>query len=306
MAVPESGPARAEPHPEPSPPEAAPRTVPHEHDRRRPSPSVPWAALATWLLASVAWAQQGPQVVAVRADPTTVDEGDPVAFEVEARHPAAAPLRFGWDFGDGTTLAPEPSARRTFAAYADDGVFDVTVTVEDGAGLEAVDTVRVTVRNVAPTVHGIERDAAALERTEATFRARASDPGDDRLTYRWDFGDGTVRGPSEGLEVARHTYQVSGSYTVTLTVDDGDGGTATLTETIVVGAGLRFSASGAVTADGDGESPYLMGIPVVRDGQRIRFDDDEGAPCFVSFGSRVPTIASGLQEGTMVGFSGLP
>ncbi len=184
-------------------------------------------------------------------------------------------------------------------------MFDVTVTVEDGAGLEAVDTVRVTVRNVAPTVHGIERDAAALERTEATFRARASDPGDDRLTYRWDFGDGTVRGPSEGLEVAPHTYERAGSYTVTLTVDDGDGGTATLTETIVVGAGLRFSASGAVTADGDGESPYLMGIPVVRDGQRIRFDDDEGAPCFVSFGSRVPTIASGLQEGTMVGFSGL-
>ena len=279
--------------------------------------TVLWAALAASLLPWLGWAQDGPVVADVRAEPTTVDEGDLVAFEVDARHPAAAPMRFGWDFGDGSGLAPDPTARRTFAAYRDDGEYDVTVTVEDASGRADVGSVRVTVQNVAPTVHGIDRDGATLERTELTFRARASDPGDDRLTFRWDFGDGTVLGPSEGLEVARHAYDRAGNYTLTLTVEDGDGGTTSTTETIVVGAGFRFSASGAVTAEGDGESPYLMGVPVVWDGQRIRFAGDlgaaargapaadAGAPCFVSFGSRAPTIAAGTQAGTVVRFTGL-
>jgi PKD repeat protein len=274
-------------------------------------------ALAASLLSSLGWAQEGPEITGVRADPATVDEGDVVAFEVDAQHPASTPMRFGWDFGDGTTLAPDPSARRTFAAYRDDGEYDVTVTVEDASGRMAERSVRVTVRNVAPTVRGIDRVGAALERSELTLRARASDPGDDRLTFRWDFGDGTVLGPSEGLEVARHAYEREGSYTLTLTVDDGDGGTATYTETIVVGAGFRYRASGAVAADADGESPYLMGVPVVWDGQRTRFAGDlvaatrgeaaadAGASCFVSFGSRVPSLASALRPGTVVHFTGV-
>src|SRR6056297_11352 len=93
-----------------------------------------WIVLSTVLtalLASVAGAQVGPRIVDVRADPLTVDEGDVVAFAVDAVHPDDAPMRFGWDFGNGVGVDPEPSAGRTFAAYLDDGVFDVTVTAED-------------------------------------------------------------------------------------------------------------------------------------------------------------------------------
>jgi PKD repeat protein len=274
-------------------------------------------ALVALAAPALARAQDGPSVRAVRVDPVTVDEGEVVAFEADAVHPDGAPLRFGWDFGDGTTLAPDPAARRTFAVYLDDGDFDVVVTVEDANDRTDEGSVRVTVRNVAPEIRGIDRDGATLERADITFRARARDPGDDALSYRWDFGDGTVAGPSENLEVARHAYQRAGSYTVTLEVDDGDGGSATFRETIVVGAGFRFTASGAVSADGDGESPFLMGLPLVRDGQRIYFAGDlgaasrgepaadAGAPCLVSFGSRSPTIASGLEDGTRVHFSGL-
>jgi len=215
------------------------------------------AALRTALVALVALAapalaraQDGPSIRAVRADPVTVDEGEVVAFEADAVHPDAAPMRYGWDFGDGTTLAPDPSASRTFAVYLDDGDYDAVVTVEDANGRTVEDSVRVTVRNVAPEIRGIDRDGATLERTDIAFRARVRDPGDDALRYRWDFGDGTVAGPSENLEVARHAYQHEGSYTVTLEVDDGDGGISTFRETIVVGAGFRFTASGAVTDSG--------------------------------------------------------
>ncbi|NBC96907.1 MAG: PKD domain-containing protein, partial [Deinococcus-Thermus bacterium] len=275
------------------------------------------ATLLLLALLGGALAQDGPVIDAVRADPTSVDEGDVVAFEVDARHPASAPMRYAWDFGDGTTLAPDPAADRTFAVYQDDGDFDATVTVEDADGRTEEEGVRVRVRNVAPEIRGIDRDGATLERARLTFRARALDPGDDELVYTWDFGDGTVVGPDPDLEVARHAYREEGSYTLILTVDDGDGGTARAAETIVVGAGFRFTASGAAGAGGDGESPYLMGMPVVRDGGRIYFAGDlgaasrgepaadAGAPCLVAFGSRVPTIAAGLEEGVRVSFTGI-
>ena len=278
-----------------------------------------WARRLLFTLALVGpcgWAQ-GPLVNAIMANPTTADEGAAVSFTVDATHPGDAPLRFAWDFGDGTQLPPDPTARSSFHHYRDQGEFTVTVTVEDVNGESAVGSTRVSVRNVAPTIRGIDRDGSTLERNEVTFRARAFDPGADALSYRWDFGDGTVLGPSERLEVARHAYERAGSYTLTLTVEDGDGGSATYSETIVVGVGFRYTVSGAVSAAGDGESPYLTGLPVVRDGSTTRFAGDlmaaalgdpaaaAGASCLVSFGSRSRSLASMFQAGVAVSFTGI-
>lgn len=46
----------------------------------------------------------------------------------------------------------------------------------------------------------------------------SSDPDDDELTYSWDLGDSTT---SSGKTVT-HTYQKTGTFTVTLTVNDGE------------------------------------------------------------------------------------
>ncbi len=60
--------------------------------------------------------------------------------------------------------------------------------------------------------------------SELTFDASlSSDPGEDSLTYSWDFGDGTSLTVS--APVVTHTYTQAGNYTVILTVSDGDGGT---------------------------------------------------------------------------------
>ncbi len=157
---------------------AAPRTVPHEHDRRR---SVPCAGTA-----SVAWAQQGRRSSSRRPDDR--GRGDPVAFEARRRCASAG------------TSAMARRSRRTPRARSlptpTDGVFDVTLAVAWPSKLSTM-AVRVTDR---PS----EKDAAALERTEAAFRARARTPATTGSTYRWDFGDGTVRGPSEGLRGSSH------------------------------------------------------------------------------------------------------
>lgn len=77
----------------------------------------------------------------------------------------------------------------------------------------------------------------APERVQAgelvRFDASASsDPDGDKLTYDWDFGDGT--GNRFTWPNATHRFQDAGRYTVALTVDDGRGGTDSTSRTIDV------------------------------------------------------------------------
>jgi hypothetical protein len=58
----------------------------------------------------------------------------------------------------------------------------------------------------------------------------SSDPDGDRLTFTWDFGDGT---PPVKTDVPRttHSYSRVGNFAIRVTVDDGRGGTCTATGT---------------------------------------------------------------------------
>jgi outer membrane protein OmpA-like peptidoglycan-associated protein len=56
------------------------------------------------------------------------------------------------------------------------------------------------------------------------------DPDNDRLIYRWDFGDGTTA--TFDIPTATHRYAKAGNYTVRLTVDDGRGGMDTTTAVV--------------------------------------------------------------------------
>jgi len=60
----------------------------------------------------------------------------------------------------------------------------------------------------------------------------SSDPDNDKLTYKWDFGDGTTA--SFTFPNATHRFAKVGNYPVRLTVEDGKGGTDTATKTITV------------------------------------------------------------------------
>ena len=75
--------------------------------------------------------------------------------------------------------------------------------------------------------------------------AGSSDPDGGALSYRFDFGDGTVVGPQSG-SVAVHTYAAGGSYTVSLTVTDGGGLTSTATSAVTVQDPLSNQAPTAV------------------------------------------------------------
>jgi hypothetical protein len=63
-------------------------------------------------------------------------------------------------------------------------------------------------------------DVTIQEGESVSFEGSASDPDGDEITALWDFGDGIT---STGLSPGPHTYDQSGTYTVTFTVSDARG-----------------------------------------------------------------------------------
>ncbi|HKP20266.1 MAG TPA: discoidin domain-containing protein, partial [Thermoleophilaceae bacterium] len=89
------------------------------------------------------------------------------------------PLSYSWDFGDGaTSTAANPSH-----TYTASGVFTATLTVSDGRGLSATDSVQVSTRGAGPTAtitspadESLYRDGDTI-----TLRGSATDPQDGTL-----------------------------------------------------------------------------------------------------------------------------
>ena len=123
--------------------------------------------------------------------------------------------------------------------------FNVNVRLSDDDGGEAIDSVSLTVENVAPTVtvaaNQIVDEGTLLDLTGGGLGAFA-DPGTlDTHTATVDWGDGTSIEPvavnqmsGSGSLSASHTFADDGMYTVTVTVIDDDGGSAMQQFTVTV------------------------------------------------------------------------
>ena len=169
--------------------------------------------------------------VANAGGPYTGLEGSPVAFVGSGSDPDDDPLMFDWDFGDPLDTTPG-SEEATSHTYADDGVFEVILTVTDPAGATDVDTTTVTITNVSPTVDPLTGPLEpVLVGTEVTVGADFDDPGTLDTHYGTiDWGDGSVlvadltETSGSGSVSGMHTYTTPGTYAVQVSVTDDDGG----------------------------------------------------------------------------------
>ena len=124
--------------------------------------------------------------------PYSTNEGAQVTFSGAASDPEdlSKNLTYEWDFAfDGSFNVAKSGVDLTAPthSYTDNGSFTVALRVRDSAdNVSSISTGTVTVVNVAPSANA-GGPYAVDAGTEVTFRGAATDPGNDTLTYEWDF-----------------------------------------------------------------------------------------------------------------------
>jgi PKD repeat protein len=215
-----------------------------------------------------------PVVGPITASPEPSDEGSPVAFSAVFTDPGVLDTHtIAWDFGDGTTASGTLTPAH---AYADNGVYTVTLAVTDNGGEVGNSTLAVSVANVAPTVHA-GPDRIVDEGSDVCMIGYFTDPGAlDTHTIVWDFGDGAT---ASGTLNPVHIYADDGVYTVTLTVTDDDGDPGSDTRTVTVYNVPPLVDAGPDQAANEGEAVAFAGSfddPGTLDTHSIAWDFGDG------------------------------
>ncbi len=150
-------------------------------------------------------------------------------------------LTYMWTFGDGSS----GSGALVDHTYAQDGAYEVSLTVYDGRG--ASSSTRLTVKALNPLPAAtysysprsmMEGDYIVGASEWVTFDASASTDDGEVTAYEWNFGDGQY---SEGA-VVKHRFTYAGTYNVALVVTDNDGGKSTYVQPIQVLGGPPCNA----------------------------------------------------------------
>jgi PKD repeat protein len=190
-----------------------------------------------------------------------VDENTLLDLGCLGTDPGSDDLTFTWEFelgptvinihyNDGVGPDPYPSTNLNpmnvtdwvSHTYGDNGIFLVTVTVEDDDGGLVVMYFNVTVNNVAPQVD-IAGPFEVDENSPLTLNCEVYDPGSDDITLTWElelgpsmttiyYNDGSGPDPYPSPEVnprdimdlVSHTYGDNGIFLFKLTAEDDDGG----------------------------------------------------------------------------------
>jgi len=132
-----------------------------------------------------------------------------------------------WDFGD-QTASTDQSPVHTYAAAGDYQV-TLTVTDDDGATDSGTQTVSVGTPVNLPPVADFSAEVAGLS---VTFTDLSTDPDGSIISWYWEFGDGSISLDRSPV----HTYEISGTYSVTLTVVDNYGSSDSVTRSVTATA----------------------------------------------------------------------
>jgi PKD repeat protein len=214
---------------------------------------------------------------AVVNGPFTGVEASPVSMSGAASTDpdAGDVLSFSWDFGDGQASAGVDVSH----VYAQDGVYNVQLTVTDSYGLTSTVTTTATISNVAPVIDPFA-GAVLLPGEAYTSSGSFTDPGADSWTATVDYGDGSgvVALPLAGKTFSlSHVYASAGVFTVTVRVSDDDA-TSSRAQTVTVstvGRGVTDALAllSQLVADGKIDQPNANPVREALEGALAKLAD---------------------------------
>ena len=194
--------------------------------------------------------------VANAGGPYVGGEGTSVILDASgSSDPGNDIVLYEWDFDNDGQYDDATGVTVDFSS-TEDGSYTVGLRVTDDDGASSVDSVTVTVNNVAPTA-----DAGGPyvvdENKEITLDASGStDPGDDIVSYEWDLdGDGQYD-DATGVAVD-FSRAASGNYTVRLKVTDDDGGVGIDSVTVTVNDVIPTADTGGPYTMDEGDTVTL-------------------------------------------------
>lgn len=147
------------------------------------------------------------------------------------------PLRFFWNFGDGT-LSTNPNPTHVYGGIGD---YLVTLFVNDGYGGTASSQTHAAITRpnrppVAVLAHG-PHFAVRLGETLALDASASYDLDGDPVTFTWLWGDGAAS--NNAAATASHRYAATGLYSGSVIVADNRGGAGTNNFDVTVAASNR-------------------------------------------------------------------
>ena len=156
----------------------------------------------------------------------TITEGSEFSGSGSFADPGADNWTATIDYGDGSGGQPLSLREdKTFTlnhVYADNGVYEVTVTVADKDGDQGKDSTSVEVINAAPTAY-IAGPSMGFEGSCVSLVGYATDPGpNDLVTLSWEVKKNDIFFTDGVGERIEFTPDDESDYTVVLTADDGD------------------------------------------------------------------------------------
>ena len=167
---------------------------------------------------------------------SSCNEGSEICFDASGSLNTNGATTYRWTFGDG-----ESSSGVTVGhTYADNGEYEVILTVTNPDGKSDTAITTISVANVAPVIESLSIPDSESVGTAVGALALFSDPGQDTHTATWDWGDQTgsdITGNVDedtGEVTGSHIYTTPGNYQIALTVIDNNGGAATRSTMIVI------------------------------------------------------------------------
>ena len=166
-----------------------------------------------------------------------------VNFSNTSSDPENDKLTYKWKFGDNA----ESNEASPTHKYKSNGKYTVYLNVTDSGNLSSYITKDVNVDSISeggndnpdnPDNPVVDENNAPIanfyyEDTKqglVTFRNDSSDPDNDKLTYKWSFGDGS----ESSKKSPNHQFNMNGMYTVSLTVTDSHNVASTVTKDVIV------------------------------------------------------------------------